>query len=221
MPSENSLPEDPSQATPEAIPPLDERSTRISNSGLSRRPIFATEGSHRILRVTPQPPVGPPPPSALSSPSSATNVLETKLPGIVSPRQILDNGPSLAKRASLAADAEEESTKKTLGSLGKRESGRRIGNMTGQSSPQSPSVKLVPLAEATETEEGELFAHKSNQESPANVENGGLEAKLPSKVEQAARKAHRMAEIRSIAQEVARTGKKGGDAESENGEIER
>lgn len=221
MASDSSISEGPSQATPEAIPPLDERSSGTPNSGVNRRPIFATDGSHRTLRVSPQPPAGPPPPSALGSPSSTTNVLETKLPGIVSPRQSqnLDTGPSFTKRTSLAADA--ESAKKTWGNLGKREPGRRIGDMTGQPSPQSPSVKLVPLAETSEAEEGELFSHKNNQESPANVENDGLEEKLPSKVEQAARKAHRMAEVRSIAQEVARTGEKGGDGEKESGEIER
>lgn len=220
MASDSSLSEGPPQATPEAIPPLDERSTRTPNSGVNRRPIFATDGSHRVLRVTPRPPAGPPPPSALGSPSSATNVLETKLPGIVSPRQSqhLDNGPSFANRTSLAADA--ESTKKTWGSTGKREPGKSIGDMTGQPSPRSPSVKLVPLEETTEAEERELFSHKNNQESPANVENDGLE-KLPCKVEQAARKAHRMAEVRNIAQEVVRTGEEGGDGEREKSEIER
>lgn len=197
----------PATGSSPVIPPLGERGS--PTSGATRSPIFTTDGSYRSGRPQPAPPPGPPPGCP---PPDLADVLEVRLPGIssqgaVGSREVVEESPTVESERG-------------------RQAGRRVDGITGNASQPSSLRTALP-----ESEEIESLASTNVDvlKGTMSASHGGegrnrAEPRLTAEVELAARKAQRVAKVRTIAQEVARVTENDGNSgadDMERGEIER
>lgn len=204
-------------ATPGVIPPLDEQGT--PSSGVVRRPLFARDGPSRSPRSQPSPPAGPPP---KRPPPGMAEALDMKLPGI-SPQSV-DAGPL---SVSFASSSHENSGGTSSHAETKRDkrAGTRIDSM-GRHAQMSTTLVALPESEDAHPGRGDFDGLNGTPPvSPLGPEvPGRAEPRLSAEIALAARKAQRVAEVRNIAQEVARVPEddvNAGADEKERGEIER
>lgn len=204
MPLDNSNASSDGSPDPQVIPPLGERST--PTSGVIRRPIFAADGPHRVLRGTPQPPAGPPPSFRVDASDPLANALEMKLPGIIG--QGGDANATAESSRGGVVGGEALGEKNVVGNTVKR-----TDSTARQTIARPPSVRLGALAEVPGADEVALSSALPS-----------AEARVPADIELAARRAQRVAKVRTIAQEVSKVGENDGDAkvdDDERGEIQR
>lgn len=178
----------PGTNTTPVIPPLGERSA--PTSAVTKRPLFGPDGPRGVVRPQPAPPAGPPPKRV---PSDLADALEMRLPlpdisqqaeGVVSSKVSSNDDKAEAETSSSAESQRNGETYRRIDSMGRH---------AGQ-----PISTLAPLPES------------EGVEGPARRPFDGVK-RVPSsppgemsEIELAARKAHRMAEVRTIAQEAAR-----------------
>lgn len=199
----------PAAESPREIPPLGEQGT--PSSGPIRRPLFASDGSHRALRSQPTPPAGPPPSSAVGSPGRSApnlaNVLDMRLPGI-SPRGA-DARPDLPSQQPVSDHpAKSYFRDSNNGTLNSNERDSQTSNINDDKGGQAAKSRqtLAALAEGQESEQ--LERNRTEQQ------------RLTAEIELAARKAKRVAEVRTIAQEVGRIAENDGKAKADGAERE-
>lgn len=212
MSLDNSLPDGLLAAeSPHVIPPLGEQGTPTPSSGPTRRPLFASDGSHRALRSQPTPPTGPPPSLALKSPGrnppSLANVLDMRLPGI-SPRGA-DARPDLPSQPPVSDHLEKSNFRDINdGSLSADEKDVQASSRNDDKGEQGVKSRqtLVALAEGQESEQ--LGRDSAEQQ------------RLSAGIDLAARKAKRVAEVRTIAQEVGRGAENDGKTKADGAERE-
>lgn len=223
-PLSDSLPT-PTTDTSSVIPPLGEQGT--PTLGMARRPLFATDTTHRIARTQPTPPTGPPPTSASSAAASRTppplaDILEMRLPGINA--QGVGAGPALENcEVLVSATNFSDSREKIEVSENKGDSKTGVSRRIAR-----PPSMLSALPESGEAESIQQTGLDGLKGTWSGLPEGGVrnraEPGLSVEIELAARKAQRVAEVRNIAQEVARVGDHDGNTaadDAERGEIER
>ena len=210
----------PDTGGPGSIPPLDDQGTQAS-SGVARRPLFARDGSPRSQ---PAPPAGPPP---RRPPPGLAEALGVKLPGIST--QVADTGLTLEASKSPTFESPSNDNSEAISSADNKQEkqfGKRIDSK-GRHVGQMPTA-LAALPETEETHPGGrgFDGHKGLPlaSSVASEGQNRAEPRLSTEIALAARKAKRVAEVRNIAQEVARVPEdkaNSGTDEKERGEIER
>lgn len=206
--------------SPHMMPPLGERGT--TTLGVVQRPIFATDESHRVSRAQPAPPAGPPPSSASSSfpspgrtPQGLADALEKmRLPGI-STQGVGAGGAPLgpAALACLAINPSRDVVEASLSvnNEGHASADRRLDSVARHAAQPSTLAALAESQHAERPERANLDGLKPS--SPAfsmGRECNCAEPRLSNEIELAARKAQRVAEVRTIAQEVARVAENDG-----------
>ncbi len=205
---------------PGSIPPLDDQGAQ-SSSGVVRRPLFARDGSPRSQ---PAPPAGPPP---RRPPPGMAEALGVKLPGISAQSADAGPPPGALKSANVTSSSNDTSNgQSSADNKQDKQFGKRIDSM-GRHAVQMPTA-LAALPETEDTHGGGhgFDGYKGmNLASPVVTEGQNrAEPRLSAEIALAARKAKRVAEVRNIAQEVARVPEdkaNTGTDEKERGEIER
>lgn len=211
------------------IPPLNEQGT--PTSGVDRRPLFAKDGSFRSPRSQPSPPAGPPPPRR--PPPGMAEALGMKLPGINAQGMNAGLIPGASSFVNPVSSSEENDETfpeedKTCPKDVKRDkkAGKRIDSMGMHGAQTPPTLSALPESEDIHPGRREFNSLKgASPASPSATEGSNrAEPRLSAEIALAARKAQRVAEVRSIAQEVARVSEHDtntGNDEKERGEIER
>ncbi|CAM9559454.1 unnamed protein product [Scytosiphon promiscuus] len=186
---------EPALSVLEVMPPLNEEGN--SSSAAVRRPLFATDGPFRSPRSRPAPPAGPPP---RRSPSDMAEALDMKLPGIIR-SQVISAEP-LSGAHVLTSD------------VGPRHEKEETSHSTESNHDADMHVAQVPSP---------LFVQESLNVPAASCdaeEKDDVDIRLGSAdIALAARKAQRVAQVRSVAQEVVRVSED--DPVSSAGENER
>ncbi|CAM9096338.1 unnamed protein product [Ectocarpus fasciculatus] len=204
------------------IPPINEQGT--PTSGVDRRPLFAKDGSLRSPRSQPSPPAGPPPPRR--PPSGMAEALGMKLPGINA--QGMDAGPIPVASSFVNPVSSSEENDETCPKEDKRDKvGKRFDSSMGMHGAQTPpSLSALPESEDIHPGLRDFNSLKGASPASPSATEGSYRAepRLSAEIALAARKAQRVAEVRSIAQEVARVSEHDTNTrndEKERGEIER
>ncbi|CAN0426825.1 unnamed protein product [Ectocarpus sp. 12 AP-2014] len=205
------------------IPPLNEQGT--PTSGVDRRPLFAKDEYFRSPRSQPSPPEGPPPPRR--PPQGMAKALGMKLPGI-NDQGSMNAGFTPGASSFVNPVSSSEENGETCPKVDKRDKkvGKQIDSM-GTHGAQTP-LTLSALPESDNIHPGRRDFNSLKGSSPASPSateaSNRAEPRLSAEIALAARKAQRVAEVRSIAQEVARVSEhetNTGNDEKERGEIER
>lgn len=205
------------------IPPLNEQGT--PTSGVDRRPLFANDGSFRSPRSQPSPPAGPPPPRR--PPQGMAEALGMKLPGINAQGSMNAGSiPGASSFVNPVSSSEENGETHPKEDKRDKKVGKRIDSMGMHGAQTPPTLSALPESEDIHPGRKDFNSLKgASPASPSATEGSNrAEPRLSAEIALAARKAQRVAEVRSIAQEVARVSEHDtntGNDENERGEIER
>lgn len=189
----------PGTNTSSAIPPLGDR--RTPTSAATTRPLFGPDGSRGTVRSQPAPPAGPPPKRI---PSDLADALEMRLP---LPDISHQGGVSSTDDQDKDKDKDKAEAPPSAKNDQNGETCKRIDSPGRHARQPLSTLAPIPKSEGVEGPAPRpLEGVKRVPSSPPGEIRNRADPVLSSEIELAARKAHRVAEVRSIAQVAARVG---------------